>query len=96
MKNSIYGDIYANVSYGKSRHFHDERVGFNVDFNYKDLNAMNDFSKFIKQDHVSNGKGLYSVAIGENVVHIWQFKLQCVTRGISKWKSILSIIFAKI
>ena len=67
MKNPIYGNIYANVSYGKSRRFHDERVGFNVDFDYKDLKAMNDFSKFIKQDHVSNGKDLYSIAIGENV-----------------------------
>ncbi|MCQ2382613.1 MAG: hypothetical protein MJ060_02105 [Clostridia bacterium] len=67
MENSIYGNIYANVLYGKSRRFRDERIGFNVDFDYKDLKAMSDFYNFIKQDHFSNGKGLYSVAIGENV-----------------------------
>ena len=67
MENSIFGSIYADVSYGKSRRFHDEKIGFNIDFNYKDLKAMKDFNDFIKRDHNSNGKNLYRVAVGENV-----------------------------
>ncbi len=67
MKNLIYNDIYADISYGKSRRFHVEKIGFNVNFDYKNLKAMRDFNDFIIRDHNSNGKGLYSVVIGENV-----------------------------
>lgn len=70
MENPIYGNIYADVSYGKSRTFQDDAIGYNVDFRYKDVKAMKKFNEFVEKDHISKGNDVYRLAVDENMYNL--------------------------